>query len=69
MAKEYVKTYSSPNAAAQDSEGRVQLINIQYIQYKINSLNKNYKRKRKSKNHVGTYSSSDANAAAQDPDR
>ena len=47
MAKEYVKTYSSPNAAAQDSEGRVQLINIQYIQYKINSLIQKLQKKKK----------------------
>ena len=47
VAKKYVETYSSSNAAAQDPEERVQLINIQYIHYKINSLIQNLQKKKK----------------------
>ena len=42
-----VETYSLSNTAAQDPEERVQLINIQYIHYKINSLIQNLQKKKK----------------------
>ena len=47
MAKKYVETYSSSNAAAQDPEERVRLINIQQIHYKINSLIQKLQKKKK----------------------
>ena len=47
VAKKYVETYSSSNAAARGPEERVQLINIQYIHYKINSLTQNLQKKKK----------------------
>ena len=43
MAKKYVET----NSAVQDPEKRVQLINIQSIHYKINSLIQNLQKKKK----------------------
>ena len=46
MAKKYVETYFSSNAAAQDPEERAQLINVQYIQYKINFLIQKLKKKK-----------------------
>ena len=42
-----VETYSLSNTAAQDPEERVQLINIQYIHYKIDSLIQNLQKKKK----------------------
>ena len=47
VAKKYVEMYSSSNAAAQDPEERVQLINIQKIHYKINSLIQKLHKKKK----------------------
>ena len=47
MAKKYVET----NSAAQDPEKRVQLINIQYIHYEVNSLIQNMQKKRKPSQH------------------
>ena len=47
VAKKYVETYSSSNAAAQDPEERVRLINIQKIHYKINSLIQKLQKKKK----------------------
>ena len=47
VAKKYVETYSSSNAAAQDPEERVQVINIQKIHYKINSLIQKLHKKKK----------------------
>ena len=49
--QKYVKTYSSSNAVAQDSKERVQLINIQYIHYKINSTIQKLQKKRRSSEH------------------
>ena len=47
MAKKYVETYSSANAAAQDPEERVRLINIEQLHYKINSLMQKLQKKKK----------------------
>ena len=47
VAKKYVETYSSSNAAAQDPEEWVQLTNIQYIQYKIYFLAQKLQKEKK----------------------
>ena len=47
VAKKYVKTYSSSNAAAQDPEERVRLINIEQLHYKVNSLIQKLQKKKK----------------------
>jgi len=47
VAKKYVETYSSANAAAQDPEERVRLINIEQLHYKINSLIQKLQKKKK----------------------
>ena len=47
VAEKYVETYSPSNAAARDPEERVRLINIQKIQYKINSLIQKLQKKKK----------------------
>ena len=47
MAKKYVETYSSSNAAAQDPEERVRLTNIKKIHYKINSRIQKLQKKKK----------------------
>ena len=50
MAKKYVETYSSANAAAQDPEERVRLINIEQLHYKKLSHTKITKEKEKRAN-------------------
>ena len=47
VAKKYVETYSSSNAAAQDPEEGVRLINIEQLHYKINSLIQKLQKKKK----------------------
>ena len=47
VAKKYVGTYSSSNAAAQDPEERVRLINIQQMHYNITSLVQQLQKKNK----------------------
>ena len=49
VAKKYVETYSSSNAAAQDPEERAQLTNVQYVQYMINFLIQKLQKKHRAK--------------------